>query len=349
MSWVDPVFSCQPNPIAMNSLKPILENCLIIDGPSALAQINHAAQTEADDRQLKLLRDCTPGFRKLQTALKLPDACWDTLWRIWIPLASSLLDWQIQQPDNQPLIVGFLGGQGTGKTTLTRVLTCILESQGKASVGLSLDDLYLTYAERLNLLDRRLDRRGPPGTHDIPLGLQTLKALKAATCPVELPWFDKSLHHGQGDRGPSKTIDPVDFVLFEGWFVGARSIAPFTFEGELPEPIVSHSDRDFARDMNLRLYDYQPLWDLLDRLVILHVPDYRLSKVWRKQAEHELIDQGKSGMSDDEIDRFVEYFWKALHPELFIEPLVKEPGWTDWVMEIGPDHQPKGLTRPVQG
>ena len=43
---------------------------------------------------------------------------------------------------------------------------------------------------------------------------------------------------------------------------------------------------------------------------------------WRIEAEHKLIDSGKTGMGDAEITKFVEYFWKALHPELFMPQMV---------------------------
>jgi len=66
-------------------------------------------------------------------------------------------------------------------------------------------------------------------------------------------------------------------------------------------------------------------------LCVLYSEDYRLSKQWRKEAEHQMIATGKTGMSDQEIDRFVEYFWKALHPELFIKPLTNN---ADLVVEI---------------
>jgi D-glycerate 3-kinase len=59
-----------------------------------------------------------------------------------------------------------------------------------------------------------------------------------------------------------------------------------------------------------------------------------------------MIAQGKSGMGDTEIDQFVEYFWKALHPELFITPLIHNPKWVDLVIEINPDHQPGAVYRP---
>jgi D-glycerate 3-kinase len=318
----------------MTPIKPLISNFLS-GNPTALALLN------TDPDRQTLLQACAPAFQQFTIDRHLPDTCWDTLWQIWLPLAQSLL----QDRSPTPLTVGFLGGQGTGKTTLTQVLALIFASQGHTTASFSLDDLYLTYAERQALSDRRLIWRGPPGTHNIPLGLETLHRLKTGLA-TNLPWFDKSLHGGQGDPGPSKPTGPVDFILFEGWFVGARPVAPETFAQPLPEPIVTEVDRAFARDMNLKLHDYLPLWELLDRLVILHVPNYSLSKTWRKQAEHELIAQGNTGMDDDEIDRFVEYFWKALHPELFITPLIEASAKTDWVMEIGPDHQPKRLYPP---
>ncbi|MGK7937287.1 MAG: glycerate kinase, partial [Xenococcaceae cyanobacterium] len=40
----------------------------------------------------------------------------------------------------------------------------------------------------------------------------------------------------------------------------------------------------------------------------------------------------------EEIEQFVEYFWKSLHPELFIKPLVTNADWADMVIEINADH-----------
>ncbi|MEM6403721.1 MAG: glycerate kinase, partial [Cyanobacteria bacterium P01_D01_bin.116] len=65
--------------------------------------------------------------------------------------------------------------------------------------------------------------------------------------------------------------------------------------------------------------------------------DYRLSLEWRKQAEHQMKASGKTGMTDLEIEEFVNYFWKALHPELFIKPLI-ESSSVDLVIEINSNH-----------
>jgi D-glycerate 3-kinase len=47
------------------------------------------------------------------------------------------------------------------------------------------------------------------------------------------------------------------------------------------------------------------------------------------------------------VEQFVEYFWRSLHPELFITPLTQEPGWVDLVIEVGVDHRPERVYSPL--
>ena len=274
------------------------------------------------DFRIQVFKAIYPDFIEFcQQKLKLETALDETFWNLWLPLAIQIADRRKQQ--TYPFIQGFLGGQGTGKTTLTAVLTLILSHLGYRTVSLSLDDLYLTYCDRqlLQSEDPRLARRGPPGTHDLKLGLDVLTQLKQGNQTVEIPRFDKSQRNGAGDRTQSDVISDADIVLFEGWFVGVRPIDPALFE-TAPAPILTE----------------------LDRLAVLYVPDYRLSKQWRKQAEHQMIAQGKPAMSDEEIDEFVDYFWRSLHPELFIKPLVQT---YDLVIEINADHSPGAVYRGV--
>ncbi len=298
----------------------------------------------------------------------------ETLWKLWLPLAIQLST--EKQSLNRPLIQGILGGQGTGKTTLCEVLRVILGKLGYSTVSLSLDDLYKTYADRQQLqkADPRLIWRGPPGTHDIDLGIAVLDELRgsptslqerecrretalpcpyktkyrrdtALPCPkqIEIPRFDKSAYGGAGDRTQPEIICGADIVLFEGWFVGVEPVIDARlneFLAGAPFPIITDADCQFARDMNAKLHDYLPLWKRLDRLIVLYPQDYRISQVWRNQAEQKMMAQGKSGMTEDEINRFVEYFWKALHPELFIQSMV-EGDRVDLVIEI--------LSDPLRG
>jgi D-glycerate 3-kinase len=80
--------------------------------------------------------------------------------------------------------------------------------------------------------------------------------------------------------------------------------------------------------------------------MLLCPTDYRLSQQWRQQAEQQMIATGKPGMTDLQVAEFVEYFWRSLHPELFITPLTKNPKLVDLVIEINPDHSVGAIYRP---
>ncbi|MCL1473117.1 glycerate kinase [Argonema antarcticum] len=279
----------------------------------------------------------------------------ENLWNLWLPLAMQLAEYRQQQI--YPLIQGILGGQGTGKTTLAEILKIILNHLGYSTLSLSLDDLYKTYADRqlLKQKDPRLIWRGPPGTHDVQLGIAVLDELRQSKDfgleeienpkSIQVPRFDKSAWGGEGDRTRWEVVENIDIVLFEGWFVGVRPIDPAVFD-TAPAPILTEADRTFARDMNAKLQDYVPLWKRLDRLIVLYPPDYRLSQQWRRQAEQKAIASGKSGMTDEKVNLFVEYFWRSLHPDLFVKPFVRNQNWVDLVIEIDGDHSPGAVYRP---
>lgn len=309
--------------------------------------------TDKIERRSQLLASVLPAFSEFcQTTLQVaPQNMLQVLQDVWLPLGIKLA--QERQELGRPLIQGILGGQGMGKTTMCKVLTLILSQLGYKSVSLSLDDLYKTYGDRLALRqqDPRLIWRGPPGTHDIDLGLNVIEQILTLHSPVILPRFDKSAYGGAGDRTTPEIVTDVDILLFEGWFVGVQPINPDVFN-DAPSPIVTDEDREFARDMNYRLQDYLPLWEKLDGMIVLYPTDYRYSLEWRKQAERQMIAAGKSGMSDTEIEEFVNYFWRALHPQLFIQPLVESQTAVDLVIEINSDRsfgKVKGLGNGALG
>ena len=330
-------------------LQQQLETCLLEDSLRAKAfGINSINVSEAVKVRSHLLQGVYPAIQQFcQHTFRQDSDLLVPLWNLWLPLALELA--ARHQALGRPLVQGILGGQGTGKTTLAAILTLLLSHLGYRTLSFSLDDLYKTYSDRLRLRanDPRLAWRGPPGTHDVDLGCMVLDQLRHAdpSASISVPRFDKSVLNGAGDRTVPEVVRGVAIVLFEGWFVGARPINPAAF-ATAPSPIVTEADRDFARDMNAKLQDYLPLWAKLDRLMVLHPTDYRLSQQWRRQAEHQMIAAGKSGMSDREINQFVEYFWKALHPELFIRPLTRDPRHVDLVVEINTDHSPGKVYRP---
>lgn len=137
-----------------------------------------------------------------------------------------------------PLFIALSGPQGSGKTTVVTTLASVLRSAPYSlSVAvLSIDDLYLTNAQQTALAASNphnplLQHRGVPGTHDLPLARSVFSALKNGS-EVTLPVYDKSAFSGAGDRAEAGENVPgrVDVVLFEGWCVGFRALAPDELE-----------------------------------------------------------------------------------------------------------------------
>lgn len=324
-----------------------LEAWELKDHPRAAAfGITPANVSQGVQQRSLLLAQIYPAVKQLWQDLGIKTPCLELLWHLWLPLAQQLAS--ERQQLSRPLVQGILGGQGSGKTTLCKVLVLILDCLGYPTLSLSLDDLYKTYAERQQLQqqDPRLIWRGPPGTHDIDLGIQTLDQLRNPDSgPILVPRFDKSAYGGGGDRTQPEQVEGIEIILFEGWFVGLRPIDPALFS-ESSRPLTSIKDHAFAQENNRRLQAYLSLWNRLDRLIVLQPQDYRLSQVWRQEAEQQVITAGKSGMSDAEINQFVEFFWQALPPDLFLLPLIQDSCWVDLVVEINQAHLPRVIYRP---
>ena len=214
----------------------------------------------------------------------------------------------------KPLVVGLCGSQGSGKTTVSKELGATWSEQGLRVAVLSLDDFYLTRAERENLardVHPLLATRGVPGTHDVSLASKTLQALSEQGL-AKLPRFDKA----NDDRSPEASWPvvqtPVDVILFEGWCVGAR---PEQRE-RLSSPINSleaadDADGRWRNYVNDRLAgDYQALFALIDYLVLLAAPGFDVVLRWRTQQERELRvqRQGVAVMDDVALARFVQHY-----------------------------------------
>ncbi|KAJ2772028.1 hypothetical protein IWQ56_001552 [Coemansia nantahalensis] len=222
-----------------------------------------------------------------------------------------------------PLVVGISGPQGSGKTTMVRLLAEHLAARHVRAVGFSLDDLYLPAAEQERVAqagNRLLRFRGQPGTHDVELGRQTLAALARNQEPTALPAYDKSLRGGRGDRVAPRqwSQPPVDVVLFEGWCLGFRELDAAElgrFLGGVrgsDSPLFKHSrgfsDAELAEvNANLGAYE-RALYPLIDAWVWLRVTDVDLVFRWRKEQEDALAASGRPSLSDAQLEDFVARF-----------------------------------------
>ena len=272
-----------------------------------------------------------------------PETLKKDLQRYYLPFAQKLINLKKQNP-NQGIIVGVSAVQGAGKTTQGGIMVSLLEHLGYASISLSIDDHYLTHKElnQLRAKDPCFIRRGV--THDISLALQNLKDLKNMQDgqKVQIPIYDKGAFAGDGDRVGFRIISQKpDFIFYDGWMLGAKKVEDESiFESGLPA-LDSPEYIQFAKDINKKLDEYLPLWDLIDFMNVLYVPNYQISLKWRNQAEERLRTEGK-GMSYEQIKEFVYYFWRSVHPAIQIKNLTFDKN-TDQVVIINDDHTIKEI------
>ncbi len=257
----------------------------------------------------------------------------------YLPFIKKLIRLKKEKGDTEGIIVGVSAIQGAGKTTQGEVMVVLLDHFGFSTVSLSIDDHYLSHEqlEELRQFDPRYIRRGV--THDIYLATENLKALKTMQDgdEIKIPIYDKGANGGDGDWAGWKTVTKKpDFIFYDGWMLGARRVEDESiFESGLPA-LDTPEHIQFAKEINKKLDEYLPLWELIDFMNVLYVPNYQISIKWRDQAEEVLRQQGK-GMSHDEIVEFVHYFWRSVHPAIHIKNLA-ESEYVDQVVYINDDH-----------
>ncbi len=269
----------------------------------------------------------------------------------YLAFAKKLIDLKKSKDNNKGLIIGVSAIQGAGKTTQGEIMEILIREMGYSSVSLSIDDHYITHEQldELRQFDPRYIRRGV--THDIYLAIENLKALQEMKdgMEVKIPIYDKGAKGGDGDWVGFKTItEKPDFIFYDGWMLGARKVEDESvFETGLPALDTPEAIL-FAKDINKKLDEYLPLWELIDFMNVLYVPNYQISLEWRDQAEEVLRRQGK-GMSKEEIKEFVYYFWRSVHPAIQIKALAYDEVHTQQVVVINDDHSIRQVNSSLQG
>lgn len=270
---------------------------------------------------------------------KLPADYWLVMQSYLLPLAAKVV---ATQTDHQaPFVLGINGAQGTGKSTMCSFLKLVLEGlYDKRCIVLSLDDFYLTLAQRKRLsLDQHplLKTRGVPGTHDVALAIAVVTALLAGE-PVRIPRFDKSVDDVVPHHQWFSQTEPIEIILFEGWCLGATP----EDKTALQRPI-NQLEREEDADGNWRLLVneklanlYPPLFDLVDTLLMLKAPDLQTVFEWRTLQETKRVSDKRfvEAVPAFDVRRFVQHFERLTR-----HMLVDMPGRADCVFRLDGQHR----------
>ena len=245
-----------------------------------------------------------------------------------------------------PLIIGLAGGQGSGKTTISSILSIILKKYFKLKVfKISIDDFYKTKKQREVLSKDKhslLLTRGVPGTHDIKIMLDFFRKIKTKNFKsLKLPKFNKANDDRYKKKHWYKLKSRPDVVIFEGWCVGAK---PQSLR-LLKKPINAlekayDKNLKWRRFVNLQLKtNYKKLYSQLDSLLYLKVKNFNLLKKWRIKQEEKLWLKAKSRknlkiMNKKEVINFMQTYQRIT------EQMFKDaPKYSSIIMNLNKNHQ----------
>ena len=235
--------------------------------------------------------------------------------KFYLPISKMIKEEYIKKKKTK--VIGLTGGQGTGKSTISKILKIILKEAYKLeTVIFSIDDFYKTLQERKEMsknINSLFLTRGVPGTHDTQMLFQCIKNLKKDNFKkFNIPKFDKSIdNRSSKDKWLKVKIKP-NIVIFEGWCVGA--IAQKNKDLNLPiNKLEKQEDikKIWRRKVNSELKkNYKKIFNLIDKLIFLKVPSFKYVFKWRLLQEKKLRVTGKGNktMTDKQVKKFVMYY-----------------------------------------
>lgn len=249
---------------------------------------------------------------------RLPSSYLMDATQCFLPLVRDI-ETRLQTSQQGPFLVGINGAQGTGKSTLAKLLGSLLTSNGHRVANLSIDDFYYSKAKRQVLakeIHPLLLSRGVPGTHDVDLALYVLEQLTDAgpEQQITLPGFDKSIDDCRPFNTCLQIRGPVDIVILEGWFVGVKPQSKDKLSPAINE-LEDNEDNDgrWRAYVNQQLAGaYQPLFEQIHMLLMLQAPGFEQVLEWRSLQEEKLRARAvtdASGLMDRKaIERFIQHF-----------------------------------------
>ena len=267
-------------------------------------------------------------IKKIAEIESLPNSYVSDALRHFLPLAKVITK-KITQ-SSTPVVIGISGAQGTGKTTLSYLLSQVLTKQQFKIAQFSLDDFYLAKNER-NLLASQehplLCTRGVPGTHDTGMLLTKLHGLlhQKENQNIKIPKFNKADDERALEGNWSTVKGSVDAIFMDGWFVGATPLDPKMLEDPINELEKTEDiTREWRKFINKQLSgNYQKIFSQINFLIFLEAPSFSQIYGWRKLQEEKLRKRSPTAhglMDDDQLFRFIQHYERLTQHCLAILP-----------------------------
>ena len=218
----------------------------------------------------------------------------------------------------ETLILGFSGGQGSGKTTVTGILKIILKKFFKRRIHVSsIDDFYKTLEDRnkiSNKIHPLLKTRGVPGTHDINLVKNFFNIIrKKKFKKIKLPKFEKAMDNRLEKKYWFNIKQKPEIVILEGWCVGARPQSNSLIKRPI-NILEKYEDKDlkWRKYVNEKLKkEYKKLFAMIDHFIFMKIPNFKMVFKWRLLQENKLKKKShlnKKIMSYNGIKRFIMFY-----------------------------------------
>ena len=245
-----------------------------------------------------------------------------------------------------PYLVGLAGGQGTGKTTISSILSIILKKYFKLNVFvISIDDFYKTRKERF-LLSKKIHpslmTRGVPGTHDINVMLDFFKKAKSKKFKsLKLPKFNKAIDDRYKKKFWYSIKKRPDVIIFEGWCVGAKAEKNNTLKKAI-NSLEKMDDKKliWRKYVNQQLkLKYKKLYDQLNCLLFLKANNFSLLQRWRLTQEKKLWLKNKKSsnnkiMSKKDVFKFMQTYQRVTQ-NMFNHA----PKYSSIILNLNSNHQ----------
>ncbi len=210
---------------------------------------------------------------------------------------------------SKPIIIGFSGLPGCGKSTLGYWVNNLSSELDLNIKVISMDDFYLPAVE----MDRAMKGnpwnvpRGLPGSHSIDLLNNELDSY-LRTGKLKYPKFDKSLRNGLGDRSGWSESHPKVLIL-EGWFVGCESLKNRanlnTDSNNFNNLSLKQFECEYRYIIQDRLNLYSHVWSMFHKTWHLKSINIENTIGWKTQQENEMLKLKGSALTGDRLSSFI--------------------------------------------